>query len=161
MSEECYMVHQGPFSRCLFRTSLSETPTQEPSPANDLEKDLSSQHSPLWQPFPKSQRNIHTKAKHKEQNWMLLHFLSALSPWKHQSTILCVGFTSVALSAPHRTTLSLEEYGCPRNISYSSFLIDFYWSIAVFQCCISFYLTEKWISYMFTYILSFLDFPPI
>ena len=33
------MVHQGPFSRGLFRTSLSEAPTQEPSPANDLEKD--------------------------------------------------------------------------------------------------------------------------
>ena len=37
----------------------------------------------------------------------------------------------------------------------------FFWSIVALQCCVSFYYIPKWISYMHTYIPSFLDFLPI
>ena len=39
--------------------------------------------------------------------------------------------------------------------------INFYWSVVVLQCWLSFYCTAKWISYMYTYISYFLDFLPI
>ena len=32
-------------------------------------------------------------------------------------------------------------------IYFSFFIINFYWSIAALQCCVSFYCTAKWISY--------------
>ena len=38
------------------------------------------------------------------------------------------------------------------------FIINFYCSIVALQCCVSFYCTVKWISHMYTYIPSFLDF---
>ena len=39
------------------------------------------------------------------------------------------------------------------------FLINFYWNISDLQCCINFYCTAKWISYMCTYILFLFGFP--
>ena len=36
-------------------------------------------------------------------------------------------------------------------------LKKFYWSIVDLQCCVSFCHTVKWISYMYTYVHSFLD----
>ena len=51
---------------------------------------------------------------------------------------------------------------CTRTRWRVLFLFDlfFYWSIIVFQCCISFHCTIKWISSMYTYIPSILDLPP-
>ena len=44
-------------------------------------------------------------------------------------------------------------------ISFSFFFFN--WVIIALQCCISFCFTAKWISYMYTYIPSFLHFLPI
>ena len=41
------------------------------------------------------------------------------------------------------------------------FLINFYWSMVAWQCCVSFHCTTKWISHTHTDIPSLLDFPPI
>ena len=41
------------------------------------------------------------------------------------------------------------------------FFFNFYWSIVTLPCSVSFYCTAKWISNMYTYISSFLDFLPI
>ena len=41
------------------------------------------------------------------------------------------------------------------------FVFGFYWSIVELQHCISFYCIAQWISYMYTYSLSFGDFLPI
>ena len=41
------------------------------------------------------------------------------------------------------------------------FSINFYWSIAALQLCVSFYCTAQSISCMYTYIPSFLGFYPI
>ena len=49
------------------------------------------------------------------------------------------------------------------KISYilqSIFLIFFYWIIFTSQCCVSFCCITKWISYMYKYIPSLLDFSP-
>ena len=45
-------------------------------------------------------------------------------------------------------------------LSSFSFFPFFNWSIVVLQCCVSFYCITKWISYRYTYIISFLDFLP-
>ena len=45
--------------------------------------------------------------------------------------------------------------------SFFLFKINFYWSIATSQCYVSFCCTAKWISCMYTYIPSLLDFLPI
>ena len=47
-----------------------------------------------------------------------------------------------------------------RSNSRSSFIFIFYWSIITLQCCVNFYYIVKWISYMYAYILIFLDLPP-
>ena len=46
------------------------------------------------------------------------------------------------------------------TLFFPFFKINFYWSIAALQCCVSFYYITKWISYMFIFI-HFLDFLPI
>ena len=71
---------------------------------------------------------------------------------------------------PHFLTLfffNLKIFCLIRKIIYfylvgfayflSFFKINFYWSIADLQSCVSFCCTAKWISYMYTYIHSFLD----
>ena len=44
---------------------------------------------------------------------------------------------------------------------FSDLNFFFYWSIVALQCHVSFCCIAKWISYMYTYIPSFLDFLPI
>ena len=40
------------------------------------------------------------------------------------------------------------------------FFCIFNWNIVALHCCVTFYWSMKWISYMYTYILSLLDLPP-
>ena len=42
----------------------------------------------------------------------------------------------------------------------SATCLCFYWNIIALQCCVSSYCTMMWISYMYTYTSSFLNFPP-
>ena len=42
-----------------------------------------------------------------------------------------------------------------------TYLKIFYWTIVALQCCVIFYHTTKWISYLYTYIRSFWYFLPI
>ena len=64
--------------------------------------------------------------------------------------IVCLPFASIWRPNYHETFFFVI-----------SFFKSFYWSIVSLQCCISFYCTENLISYMYTYIPSFLDFFPI
>ena len=43
----------------------------------------------------------------------------------------------------------------------NKFKAKFYWSIVALQWCVHFFCIAKWISYMYTYIPSFLDFLPV
>ena len=45
-------------------------------------------------------------------------------------------------------------------VCFGVVLYFFNWSIVTLQCCVSFCCIMKWISYMYTYIPSFLDLPP-
>ena len=51
-------------------------------------------------------------------------------------------------------------YFCKKLPNNCVFVLFFYWDIVVLQCCVSFCYTMKWISCMYTYIPSLLDFPP-
>ena len=57
--------------------------------------------------------------------------------------------------------LSFELYLiCYTQLVIPFLKMNFYWSIVALQCCMYFYSTEKWISYTYTYIPSYLDFLP-
>lgn len=122
------MVQQGPFQRCLLRTSLSETPTQEPSAANDSEEDyIFPTHASVTD---LSKITKESKGKAQTAKSDVSSFPLAPSPWKHQSTALYLGFASAVLSAIHT-----EESGCP-SISLTVFPttdtedaieLDFHW----------------------------------
>ena len=52
--------------------------------------------------------------------------------------------------------LSLSLVG----ILFLHYFCIFNWNIIDLHCCVIFYWSMKWISYMYTYILSLLDLPP-
>ena len=60
------------------------------------------------------------------------------------------------LSHTHTHTHSLLIH-----FSFFLFKINFYWSIATLQCYVSFCCRANWISCMYTYIPSLLDFLPV
>ena len=63
--------------------------------------------------------------------------------------------------SPYFQLLSLVYILITVNLLFCFVLFKFYWGIVDLQCSVSFYCTAKWISYLYTYIPSFLDFLPI
>ena len=88
-----------------------------------------------------------------------LFFTSVLRDCKIPSLLLLFT-TQKGLSLP----LISQKYHFqrqPPSVCCCLFIYNFYWSIFVLQCCISFRCTAKWISYTYKDIHSFLDSFPI
>ena len=49
---------------------------------------------------------------------------------------------------------------CPRILFFFLFFFFFNWRVIVLQCCLSFPFTAKWLSYMHTYVSSFIRLSP-
>ena len=76
------------------------------------------------------------------QRW---HLQSSQAPHRNLPTL--------PKDSPHILTTLLIGL----NVYLKFYNVCFYWSIIALQRCISFCCTMKWISYMYTYVPSFLD----
>ena len=56
-----------------------------------------------------------------------------------------------------KLTDGLREHGTSRMLLN---VLNFYWTTDASPCCVRFFCTAKWISYMHTYLPSFLNFLP-
>ena len=61
-------------------------------------------------------------------------------------------------------TIKIKYYGSVRIYTivtcFWGILKNCYWCMVALHCCVTFCWTAKWVSYMYTYIPSFLDFLP-
>ena len=98
--------------------------------------------------------------------WLVEGCLLCFFTWS--STHICVLISSLCFSDiyTHEVYFSFENEHSfsvttlPIYLGNIYFIVlFFYWSIIALQC-VSFCCTMKWISYMYTYIPSLLDFPP-
>ena len=94
-----------------------------------------------------------------------LFLLLDLESWKNKSAltfhVLQICFLNHIVSKQKiYISLNIQDIN-PVTFSSKQFVVlfHFYWSIVALQCCFSFYCTEKWISYTYTYIPSFFGYP--